>query len=302
MTDRKALKAAAKARLAQAGPRYLKVMLLYALAGYAVPQVLALAAGPSTGVTEVMDQLSRLLESGIEPGLALELLQLPGQRLLLQFMLSVVLSVYQTIVSFGMVVYTLRLSRGQECGAPELFSGFSMAGRVVGQWLVLLGLYMLLAIGLSIPLAVILTLGLLSGSEVVAAVLTGAAALAYAAALFAVMLRYSLAALALADRPELGVMGSIRYGKALIQGHIGEYFVLLLSFFGWIMLCSAPTAIFSYVCASGAVSPWLEAAVLLVLSLPMYLWLTPYMNTTIAGFYDALQQRQGEAPYPTIRF
>lgn len=295
MTDRRLLKANARARLAQTGWEYVKVMLLYVLAAEVIPTVLTTAAGSSS---ELTSQLFQLLQSGIEPDLALRLLQVSSGRLLLQSVLSVVLIIYQTVLRFGLVAYTLRLSRGQESGHPELFSGFSMAGPVVGQRLVLIGLYILWAIALTFPLTAVIMFGMMSGSEAIADLFFVAGTLSYVVALLAIMLRYDLSTLALADQPELGAMGSIRYAKALILGHLGQYFVLALSFLGWILLCFLPAFVFSYVLADAAVSPWLINMGSIVLSLPAYLWLSPYINTATAGFYDALQTERDRNSSP----
>lgn len=295
MIDRKKLKFEARTRMKQLGPEYVKVMLLYALAALVIPQVLTTAASSPSGITE---QLLQLLESGIDPSLALKLLQIPTQRILLQSVLSVVLTIYQAVIGFGVTVYTLHLSRGQECGAPDLFAGFSIAGRVLGQQIVILGLYFLWAIVLSFPLTAVIMFGAVSGSEVIAVLFVVAGIAGYAAALIAIMLRYELSALALADQPELKAIGSIRYAKALIQGHVGQYFVFLLSFLGWAILCVLPAAVFSYVFADAAVSPWLTNIGSIVLSLPTYLWLMPYVNTATAGFYDALQGERSSYSSP----
>lgn len=286
MIDRKALKAEAKLRLAKDRPEYLRVMLLYALVAGLAPQVLLTTSSDSP---ELVSGLSQLIASGVDPQVALSLLQIPRERMMLQFILNVILSVYQMLLRFGLAAYALRLSRGQECGAPELFSGFSMAGRVVGQRLVILGLYMLWAIVLSFPMSAVIMFGVMSGSETIGILFIVAGLVGYVAALMAILLRYELATLALADQPELGVMGTIRYAKALIQGHAGQYFLLILSFLGWSILCALPAFVFSYVLADAAVSPWLVDIGAIVLSLPVYLWLAPYMSTTTAGFYDALQ-------------
>ena len=262
-------------------------MLLYTLVAVLVPQVLR-TASTSNDSMEMINQLSQLIASGIDPQVALSLLHIPQQRLILQFVLSVILNIYQMLTTFGLAAYTLRLSRGQECGAADLFSGFSMAGRIVGQQLVILGLYMLWAIALLFPVVTIVMFGVMSGSEAIGTLIVAAAMIGYVVALLAIMLRYELSTLALADQPELGVMGSIRYAKALIQGYIGHFFVFVLSFFGWMLLCALPTLLFSYAC-SEVLPTWLADVGSVLLALPMYLWLAPYMNTATAGFYDALQ-------------
>lgn len=77
-------------------------------------------------------------------------------------------------------------------------------------------------------------------------------------------LNYALVSYILVDNPELGVMGSIKKSKEMMKGHRLQLVVLILSFYGW--------------------------AILGVLTLGiLYLWLIPYMNVTMANFYNTLR-------------
>ena len=68
--------------------------------------------------------------------------------------LNLVLSIFQMVMGFGLALYTLRLYRGQECGPSDLFAGFSMVGRVIGQqvliYVIAIGVCMLLTIPMSV--------------------------------------------------------------------------------------------------------------------------------------------------------
>lgn len=76
-------------------------------------------------------------------------------------------------------------------------------------------------------------------------------------------LAYSQAAFVLMDNPGMPAMEAIRRSKELMQGHKGEYFLLLLSFLGWDILCG------------------FTAGILLI-------WVAPYQAVTQALYYDAL--------------
>ena len=65
------------------------------------------------------------------------------------------------------------------------------------------------------------------------------------------------------DNPELEVMDVLRKSKELMRGHKMDYFILLLSFTGWILLGVLTLGI-------------------------LYLWLIPYMSVTEANFYNEL--------------
>lgn len=271
-------------------------MLFWVLAAMLFPQLIqSLVADPN----DTFSQLSQLLEGGIDFELALQALSISLWQLLAAFALSVVLSIYQMVLQFGLSVYSLRLFRGGPCGPSDLFSGFSMIGRVIGQQL----LVALIAYGVVflalIPISIVLVIFLSTGSEVLGMLVLTAAILVVAVLLIIIMLNYALATLSLADHPELGAMGAIQYGKQLISGHQWDFFVLELSFFGWSLLCSLPSTVFTTL-QSGSLAEnlaftmpgWLSTLITTVLALPLYLWLTPYQNTTFAGYYDALQIQQ----------
>lgn len=294
MIDRKQLKATAKMRMDQSSPGYLKIMLLYVLTAVAVPQaVLAFISSP----VEVTDQLSELISSGIDMDMALRMLQISSQQLLVQAVLNIVLWVYQLMLAFGLTRYCLLLYRGEPSGPSDLFTGFSIAGRVLGAQLLVGLIIVACTFGLIVIFGFAAVLIPWNSAESVAGILI-VFWLAFFACLIVIGLNYALATLALADRPELGAMGAIQYGKNLIRGHKGRYFVLMLSFFGWALLCSLPQGIVSGVGAHFSLPQWMSALLSVAASLPVYLWVIPYMNTTTAGFYDALQNQGYLPPNP----
>ena len=74
-------------------------------------------------------------------------------------------------------------------------------------------------------------------------------------------LRYSLCFFVLADNPNIGIMEAINESKRLMVGNKWKLFCLYLSFIGWAILAS--------------------------LSLGLgYIWLYPYMQVSLAAFYD----------------
>lgn len=67
----------------------------------------------------------------------------------------------------------------------------------------------------------------------------------------------------IADNPKIGGLEAITRSKNLMKGRKMDLFVLDLSFIGWIILAPFTFGL-------------------------LYLWLTPYMNTTYANFYNSL--------------
>lgn len=276
MIDRKELKATAKARIVQADPGCWKVMLVWMAAALLLPQlVLSLVGGSS----DAMENLSLLLNGGIDPSLALQVLQLSAGQMVSTWVLSLVLNIYQMVLSFGLAAYALRLYRGQPCGFSDLFTGFSMMGRVLGQQI----LVALVAIGITILVTIPVTIAAIFAAtidETLGGILLLVLFLAAMILVMVIMLNYALATTALADQPELGAMGSIQYGKNLIRGHKGQYVVLILSFFGWMLLCSLLGGIFTGVATalSLPLPGWALQLINTVLMFPYYLWLVPYID------------------------
>lgn len=65
----------------------------------------------------------------------------------------------------------------------------------------------------------------------------------------------------LKDNPELSIMDTLRLSRKMMEGHKWQLFKLQLSFIGWILLCALTLGI-------------------------GFLWLIPYMMTTMAAFYQ----------------
>ena len=77
-------------------------------------------------------------------------------------------------------------------------------------------------------------------------------------------LAYTLAPFILHDKPELSPSEVLRESRMMMNGHKWELFLLILSFFGWLILC------------------------LFTFGIGM-LWLAPYMAMTIVKYYEQLR-------------
>ena len=75
---------------------------------------------------------------------------------------------------------------------------------------------------------------------------------------------YSQTCYILKDNPEISFNAAIERSMAMMKGHKWEYFCLVLSFIGWILL---------------------EIITLGIAAL----WVTPYMSVTFAGYYEDLK-------------
>ena len=72
---------------------------------------------------------------------------------------------------------------------------------------------------------------------------------------------YAMTPYILEEHPELTANEAIDHSRAMMKGHKFDLFWLILSFIGWMILC-----LFTFGIG--------------------YLWLLPYMQTSVAGFYE----------------
>ena len=80
---------------------------------------------------------------------------------------------------------------------------------------------------------------------------------------------YAMAPYILAEHPEIKASDAIKMSKQMMQGHKGEYFVLQLSFVGWILLCIIT-------CGIG------------------FIFLSPYMSAANAEFFNEVSGKNTE--------
>lgn len=80
---------------------------------------------------------------------------------------------------------------------------------------------------------------------------------------------YVMTPFILVEHPEMKAIDAIHLSQDMMRGHKFDYFYLLLTFIGW--------------------------GILAVLTLGLgFLWLLPYMMTTMAAFYNDLKKEKGE--------
>jgi len=142
--------------------------------------------------------------------------------------------VFGCLFGFGFISYFLKLSRNEETDYRELFSKTNLAIE-----------YFILSFLIAIFTFLWALLFIIPG--IIAAI------------------RYSQALFIKVDNPDLGAMECINKSKELMKNHKMDYFLLMLSFLGWMIL-----GIFTF----GI----------------LYLWLIPYYYTTICNFYNKIKE------------
>lgn len=142
-------------------------------------------------------------------------------------------------LGFGMTSYFLKISRNEPVTYNELFSKTNMFVSY---------------------LSISLLVGLFTFLWTLAFIIPGIIA----------ALSYSMVFFVKLDNPDMGAMDVLRKSKQIMSGHKMDYFVLGLSFLGWVILGAFTFGI-------------------------LYLWLIPYMQVTYANFYNSIKDENKAA-------
>lgn len=175
--------------------------------------------------------------------------------LIIQFVITLIISVLVYLLQIGMTVIVLHMTRRQTYGLSDLFYTFrAHPDRFIIVSVIQIGISMIL----QIPAYIFLLL--YPGDTIKRVLLYLLLLLAGSIVSFIVLLGFTLADLLLIDNENLGAIDAIRQSWAMMHGNKGRFFYLQISFFGLALLC------------------------ILTLGIGM-LWLYPYMMTAEAFFY-----------------
>ena len=137
------------------------------------------------------------------------------------YALAALLSV---VLGAGFTLYCMAVRRGERAEFQTLFDGFSLAGKVVGLYL-LTNLFILLWAMLFILPGIIASY------------------------------RYRFAMYNLLENPDLGILEALRLSKIQTWGYKGQLFFLDVSYLGWILLSAAPSLLLLVLVWSARLGP-----------------------------------------------
>lgn len=223
--------------------------------------------------------------------------------------LSIALTLYCWVVAFSYRLWALWTARRLEPDLGSLMDGFSVAGRVIFMEIGIMARIFGWTLLLVVPVTLFFSGPLLfAGTSSIALVLYLILLCVVAVLVEVIMLRYSLAPYVLADYPDLGPSIAIAHSVRLTKGWRWELFKLQLSFLGWYLLSGGLTVIGLAVgtlltggagllsvvspdqlgtqLAAIATAP-IPALLGNLLCLPVMLYFTPYLEVTMAEFYNA---------------
>ena len=293
---RPTLKAQARQAVASARPRPLAMTLFYLLLTSGVTMLINLC------FLDPLTRLAELLQTGLPVSQALGLtLSETGFVGLFAHILALIAIV---VLDFGYHLWCLGTTRGGIGEWRDLFTGFSVAGRVILLRLVVItyGLiwYMVLTMAAMILSGIamfVAPFGILSAIPIFAVAI---------GFFFWKILHYSLADLCLMDAPDKGVFHAVNESRLLMRGHCGQFLMLVLSFFGWWILGLTIQLAAEGILLIALGGPWLltgdvygamatvvalplASVVSAILYWPYAAWLIPYQSMTRCCFYNALR-------------
>lgn len=194
-------------------------------------------------------------------------------------------------LSFGLIISFINLKRNENVSAFAFFKeGFSRFGKSWGIWfhtlvrlllpIICMVFIIILHIVLMIANATIQLNAIFSLLYVVLLVTT----IIYIACR---ALLYVLAYYVSFDNPELSSKECVKKSEELMKGHRGNYFMLELSFIGWILLLFV-VFFLGVTILSVLLSPFAGILVSYIIMLTGMLFLMPYMQVSIICFYEKL--------------
>lgn len=205
--------------------------------------------------------------------------------------LNLLSSLIFILFSYALVGLALKVSRNEDISVKNFFD--LAFGNVKGVYRVTFKtiLYLILPLICIIASSTFLLFSIFSAilSESFSAMIL-IALVAFVASfvyLLVASLSYSLTNFLLYDNPTSTGKEINQTSKKLMKGFKGKYFLTYLSFFGWMLLISIAANLIS-LAFSGTVAP-IVAVILSNLGMAV---LIPYVNTTLAFFYQELAEEK----------
>lgn len=195
--------------------------------------------------------------------------------------------------SLGYTTFVLHIFRQRETTPGEVFSGFERFGRALGISL-LVGIIVCAS---AIPFFIVFSwcLGMLfSGNTAWGFAMLISLILLYLP--IRVSFIYSQVYFIATDHKEMTVGNVLSYSKWLMEGNKRKYLFMQFSFIGWATLASMPVVIYSHwliftTLTTGDTSMILDSTLGSLFTFVLgigYIWLSPYMMSTEAAFYDII--------------
>lgn len=292
--DRRDLKWRARDAMRAACPNALFMTFIYLLLTAGLEGVLSWMA------TDPLNKLLQLSQQGLALDRAIPLVLAGVGRV--GVFLSLLMTIYGVVMDFGYKFWCLNTARSEQGDVGDLFSGFSMVGRILWLRVLILVYGFLWYVAIFMPAALVLMVGMLI-PLVGPFVCVGVFVLAVGVWISRI-LRYTMSVYCLVDEPEMGASWALRRSRWMMEGRVMSYVLLMLSFIGWFLLggliVSAVEGVLML--ALGGVHVLVDSqtaqtigsspivSILPALaSWPLSLWLKPYVTITECNFYERIK-------------
>ena len=247
-----------------------------------------------------------------------QIISLLAMSSVISMVTSILVTIWNGLMNVGYAGYCLDVSRSANPPLTRIFSGFSRAGSAIPAY-ILVAIFtflwtMLFAICYGVLLGIAFLIGANDSLAILGVLLMLVATGGYIFALLWVVFRYAMVPFVVIDGQQApSAMKAIRTSKNLMKGRKVRYFVLQLSFIGWyllrflVILLGAIIATVAVIASAGSLEnissytvdldlaqflTGVFAPVLIVSLLcsavifVINLWLTPYITSCEARFYD----------------
>lgn len=232
------------------------------------------------------------------------------------FLGSIVVTLWNGLMTTGYNGYCLSLVRDQNPAASRVFCGFQIAGKAILTWFLLWVFTTLWSLLYWLIFAVLVGIGaaVMTVSELAGGIVILAAVVLLAILVIRLSLRYAMTGYFMVDTGLYG-LDAITASKRMMKGKKGKLFGLYLSFIGWYILIGAiwmvgilvvviiagVTGLLAGENDFGAIVGVMAVCVIgmLVVAIVTWLidlWLTPYVNGSVAKFYDHFKPEPPAAP------
>lgn len=261
-------KLTAKASMRQANPSPILVTLVYILLTGVLTAVIPRLLG------DPMSQMAEYLMMGYGPEEVFEYVVLSNVAGVALFgVVSLLLDLYSTLMSFGYTSYALRMARNEQSGVGNLFDGFQKPLRVLWASILMSIFECLWGLLGILSGAAVMVIGFAMEGDTFALVMAGywLMLVGFLISALVVGLRYRLTNYFILDDPDCTARQAIRRSKEAMRGWKMELFTLDLSMFGWVLLGGITCGI-------------------------LMVWVGPYMEAVQANFYDAVTGRGYDRP------
>ena len=222
------------------------------------------------------------------------------------YILLLILNLLITL-SIGIMVnsFYLKISRDTKVGFSDIFIPWKTFGKGIGievlLGLIIIPIIIIIAIIIGIVWALYMSTTIINSLTPSYGIMIGITillTLILCIPLIILGLYFFPTVILVCEDNNRGIIQCIKESFKLMKGNLWNLFVLQLSFIGWVILCIIPT-IFVAILTAFSLN---EIAVVILSNIASigFLWLVPYMSTTLLNFFNEISGATNNPMYNEI--